>query len=91
MEKKLNLGALPCTIRAILGESECTVDRLADIGKESVILLDQEIGESVLLEVNGLAAYRGEVVVLGNRLGVRIKEHLLPGAETDPGAEDRHV
>ena len=57
-----------------LGQRTMLVRELLELKKGSVIALDKLAGEMTDVYVNGLFLARGEVVVIGDRLHVRIAE-----------------
>lgn len=72
------------TVSASLGETEMEVRDLLQLGPGSVLKLDRRVGEPVDLVLRGIKFAKGVLVVVGDRLGVRIKE-ILPPAERAEG------
>jgi flagellar motor switch protein FliN/FliY len=72
------------TVSASLGETEIEVRDLLQLGAGSVLKLDRRVGEPVDLVLRGIKFAKGVLVVVGDRLGVRIKE-ILPPAERAEG------
>ena len=77
------LGAvlsLPVTVKIVLGSSSLTVGRLMALEKDTIIHLNQRIGDPVDLQVNGQILARGELVVKEEdmRFGLRITEIVEP-------------
>ena len=68
--------ALPVTIKIVLGSSRLTVGRLMALEKNTIIHLNQRIGDPVELQVNGQTLARGELVVKEEdlRFGLKITE-----------------
>ena len=66
-----------------LGRAEILVRDLLALGAGSVIKLDRRKGEPVDLYLRGMKFATGNLVVVGDQLGVRIKEILSP---PKPGA-----
>jgi len=71
-------------ISASLGTTEMTMGDLLQVGKGSILPLDKEAGEPVDLYLRGTRFATGTVVVVGDKLGVRIKE-ILSGGGRDGG------
>ena len=61
-----------------LGRAEILVRDLLALGAGSVIKLDRRKGEPVDLYLRGMKFATGNLVVVGDQLGVRIKEILSP-------------
>jgi flagellar motor switch protein FliN/FliY len=71
-------------VQACLGEVETQVRDLLQINTGSVITLDRQVGEPVDLFLRGTRFATGHLVVVGDHLGVRIKEILQPAAAGEP-------
>jgi len=65
-------------VQACLGEVETQVRELLQLNTGSVITLDKQAGEPIDLYLRGTKFATGHLVVVGDHLGVRIKEILLP-------------
>ena len=65
-------------VMARLGQVEVQLKRLLQLGPGSVLQLDRQVGEPVDLFLRGARFATGQLVVVGDRLGVRIKEILAP-------------
>src|SRR5262249_14271589 len=57
-----------------LGRASLTVNEVLKLGVGSVVELDRLVLEPVDLMVQGVRLARGEVVVVGDRFAIRIKE-----------------
>lgn len=78
---------VPITVH--LGQGEMTVGELLKMGPGSVVLLDKQAGQPVDLFLRGARFATGHLVVVGEQLGVRIKEILSSGdARTGQGASE---
>src|ERR1017187_6856078 len=73
-------------VQACLGEVETQVRDLLQINTGSVITLDRQVGEPVDLYLRGTRFATGHLVVVGDHLGVRIKEILQPTPADQPEA-----
>jgi flagellar motor switch protein FliN/FliY len=73
-------------VQACLGEVETQVRDLLQINTGSVITLDRQVGEPVDLYLRGTRFATGHLVVVGDHLGVRIKEILQPAPADQPEA-----
>ena len=67
-----------------LGRVEIPVRDLLGLGAGSVLKLDRRKGEPVDLYLRGVKFATGHLVVVGEQLGVRIKEILSPPKATAP-------
>ncbi|MTI86000.1 MAG: flagellar motor switch protein FliN [Firmicutes bacterium] len=77
------LDGVPVTIRAELGSTIIRVRDLLNLEEGSVLTLDRPAGESVDLYLNQQSFGHGEVVILGNNLGLRIHSISAPNANGD--------
>lgn len=66
------------SVSASLGEVELKVRELLQLGAGSVLKLDKQVGEPVDLLLRGIPFATGTLVVVGDQLGIRIKEILSP-------------
>lgn len=69
-----DLNNVKLTITADLGTCSMLVRDVLDLKRGSVIQLSKLAGEMTEIQVNGLPLARGEVVVIGDALHVRIGE-----------------
>ena len=69
---------MPVTVQ--LGQCELLIRDLLQLGPGSVVRLDKRAGEPVDLYLRGHVFARGQLVVVGEQLGVRITE-ILPGED----------
>jgi len=70
-------------VSANLGEARMPARQLLELGPGAVITLDREAGQPIDLILNGVRFATGTLVVVGDRLGVRIKEILAPAMGDD--------
>lgn len=68
-----------------LGRAEVLVRDLLALGAGSVIKLDRRKGEPVDLYLRGVKFATGNLVVVGDHLGVRVREILSPPKPGAPG------
>ncbi len=66
-------------VSATLGEVMVEVRQVLQLGQGSVIKLDRRLGEPIDLYLRGIKFATGHLVVVGDHLGVRIKEILPAG------------
>lgn len=64
-------------IEVRLGGAQMPVRDVLGLAQGSVVTLDRQVGEPVDLVMRGVVFARGQLVVVGERLGVRVKE-ILP-------------
>lgn len=74
-------------VTAGLGQVSIQVRHLLQLGAGSVVKLDRRVGEPIDLFLRGVKFATGQLVVVGEHLGVRIKEILPAGvAEVTVGS-----
>lgn len=61
-----------------IGRTKMPIGQLLSLSKGSIIELNKIAGESVDILVNGKLLGKGEIVVVNERLGVRIVEIVTP-------------
>lgn len=61
-----------------IGSTSLTLRELLALGESSVIELDRQANELLDVLVNGTLIGRGEVVMVGDRFGVRMTELVSP-------------
>jgi flagellar motor switch protein FliN/FliY len=66
------------TVAAELGRVTLPISEILKLGPGSVVELDRAVTDPVDLMVQGVRLARGEVVVVGDRFAVRIKEIAEP-------------
>jgi len=59
-----------------LGRTELMIDEILNLGKGSVVSLNQFAGDPVDLVDNGRLIARGELVIIEGKFGVRLSEVL---------------
>ena len=74
------------SVSVCLGEAEVEVRQLLQSGPGSVLQLDKKAGEPVDLYLRGIRFATGNLVVVGDQLGVRIREILSPASEEPPNS-----
>jgi flagellar motor switch protein FliN len=67
-------GDLPLVFSIELGRTQQPLERIAQIGEQSLIELDKTVGDPVDVLLNGRLYARGEVVTVSENFGVRITE-----------------
>jgi len=72
------LKDVPLTVTVRLGKSTMTISDVLDLGEGSIIELDKLAGELVDLYVNGKLIAKGEVVVIDESFGFRVKDIISP-------------
>lgn len=66
------------SVSACLGEAEIQVKELLQMGPGYVVRLDRQVGGTIDLYLRGIKFATATLVVVGDQLGVRIKEILPP-------------
>ena len=82
------LGDVTVTLTAELGTSSMVVKEILGLRKGSIVELDKLAGEQIDINLNETFFASGEIVVIGDTLGVRLKEiagQEEKGAEQDAG------
>lgn len=67
-------------VRVILAKKKMTVDQILDLVPGIMIQFDKPCDSPLTVEVDGQVLANGEVVKVGDKFGVRIKE-VVPSAE----------
>lgn len=75
-------------ISVVLGESEMPVHQLLRMGRGAVIDLDVSEDDDVKIYANNTLVARGQVVLLGERIGISITEVLMRAPEIRPMRTD---
>jgi flagellar motor switch protein FliN/FliY len=71
-------------ISVVLGESEMPVHQLLRMGRGAVIDLDVTEDDDVKIYANNTLVAKGQVVLLGERIGISITEVLMRPPEIRP-------
>ena len=77
----LNLDSLldvPIEISIEIGRTKMSIGDLLSLNKGSIVELKKTAGEAVDIYVNGKLLGKGEVVVVNERLGVRVLKIVAP-------------
>ncbi|MEM5582498.1 MULTISPECIES: FliM/FliN family flagellar motor switch protein [unclassified Roseibium] len=75
-------------ISVVLGENEMPVHQLLRMGRGAVIDLDVSEDDDVKVYANNTLVAKGQVVLLGERIGISITEVLLRPPEIRPMRTD---
>jgi flagellar motor switch protein FliN len=78
---ELNMDSLldiPVEISVEIGRTKMAIGELLSLSKGSIIELNKIAGESVEIYVNERLLGKGEIVVVNERLGVRVTEIVTP-------------
>ena len=65
---------IPLSVEVVVGTTVIPIKELLNFGPGSVIELDRETTQPVDIKVNGKLIAKGELVVVGERFGIRITE-----------------
>ena len=76
------LHEIPVDLVVELGRARLTIGELAELGKDEVVELDRPADRPLDVIVGGRVFARGEVVMVGERLALRVTE-LVGRAEED--------
>lgn len=69
---------VPLTVSVKLGKTQMTISEVLNLGEGSIIELDKLAGELVDLFINGKLIAKGEVVVIDENFGFRVKDIISP-------------
>ncbi|MFD1696883.1 FliM/FliN family flagellar motor switch protein [Roseibium aestuarii] len=75
-------------ISVVLGASEMPVHQLLRMGRGAVIDLDVSEDDDVMVYANKTLVAKGQVVLLGERIGISITEVMLRRPEVRPMRTD---
>jgi len=78
-------------VQAVLGTARMPIGQLLRMGSGSVVPLDREVGEPVDLLLNGVPFAKGHLVVVEDRLAVRLEEVEVPDADDDATAGEEEA
>jgi len=73
------VGDVTVDICAELGEATLTIREILNIKEDYVIELEKAAGDNVNLKVNDQEFATGEVIIIGNSLGIRVDRIREPG------------
>lgn len=68
------ISQTPIQIQLEIGRLECSLQKLIELQPNDVLSLDKPLGQMIDLRLNGKLIGRGQIVKLGNQLGLRISE-----------------
>lgn len=82
------VSEVPMELSVEIGRTHMTVGETLDLRVGSIVMLDRLAGDPVDLLVNGTPIGRGEVVVVDDKFGLRLKEIIdaSDGSTTDEAA-----
>lgn len=66
------IGDVVVEICAELGQATLTVREILNMKEDTIIELEKAAGDTVNLKINGQGFARGEVIIIGNNLGIRV-------------------
>ncbi|NIG88368.1 flagellar motor switch protein FliN [Serratia symbiotica] len=69
---------IPVKLTVELGRTKMTIKELLRLSQGSVVALDGLAGEPLDILINGYLIAQGEVVVVGDKFGVRITDIITP-------------
>lgn len=67
---------MPVMVQVELGHTQKTMEEAVQLGEQSLIELDKQVGDPVNILINGKLFAKGEVVTVQENFGVRITEIL---------------
>lgn len=69
---------VPVTLSLEVGRARMNVGRLLSLTQGSVVELDRQAGEPLDVLVNGALVARGEIVMIGDKFGIRLTDVVPP-------------
>ena len=73
-EAMTHLSQVPVSIQLELGRVSCCLQKLIDLRENDLLELTQPLGQVIDLRVEGRLIGRGQIVRLGDQLGLRVSE-----------------
>ena len=67
-------GGIPPHVARLMGRTKQTLEHVLNLGEQSLVELDKQVGDPIDILVNGKIFARGEVVTVSENFGVRITE-----------------
>jgi flagellar motor switch protein FliN/FliY len=68
------LNEVPLKISAVLGEAKMTIEEVLNLKQGMVIELGKKVGEPVDIYVNDKILAKGEIVIVGGKIGITLTE-----------------
>lgn len=68
------LNEVPLKISAVLGEAKMTIEEVLNLKQGMVIELEKKVGEPVDIYVNDKILAKGEIVIVGGKIGITLTE-----------------
>jgi flagellar motor switch protein FliN/FliY len=68
------LHEVPLKVSAVLGNTKMTVEELMKCTQGTIIELEKQVGEPIDLYVNGKVIAKGEIVLVGEKIGITLTE-----------------
>ena len=78
------IRSIPVTLTVELGSAKLKLKDLLRLAQGSVLELDTAAGEMLDLKVNGTTIAKGEVVTVGDQLGLTVVEIVSPMVRVKP-------
>lgn len=68
------LNQVPLKVSAVLGETKMTVEEVLKLAQGTVIELGKKVGEPIDIYVNDKIIAKGEIVIVGEKIGITLTE-----------------
>jgi len=68
------LNEVPLKVSAVLGETKMTIEEVLKLTQGAVIELSKKVGEPIDIYVNDKIVAKGEIVIVGEKIGITITE-----------------
>lgn len=57
-----------------IGEARCAIEEILEFGKDTLVVMEQFIGDPVLIYANDKLIAKGDIIVIDDHLGIEIIE-----------------
>lgn len=74
VQESLDIASIPLTISVLLGKVQMSVKEISSLEPGNMIDLGFEVEDQVMLVANGICFARGTLVMIGDHVGVQLKE-----------------
>ncbi len=68
------LNHIPVTLSVEVGATKIRIEDILGLGPGSVVELDRFASEALDVKINGVCVARGEVVIVGDKFGIRLTD-----------------
>ncbi|MEK9673102.1 MAG: flagellar motor switch protein FliN [Rhodospirillaceae bacterium] len=76
LDERRSLNNVQVEITAVLGTADMPISQILKLGRGAVVELNRSVGENIEIHANNHLVAMGDVVVIEDRLGVKMTEIL---------------